>query len=441
MSRIITVLLILVVIISINGVLSYISLKDADAAANALNIALLNNDTVIRTGTGNTAGDDGGNAPFSLYPLNIRDVDFLYAVYKPAVFPVELESKLERQFNTFSYELLGRLAACYGTLYYYLEKQSTVPDYFTLNNKYLTNISDTLLSEYINYKAVQNIMYAAYINMGEDYEGWLWGEFFDRKDYNTWWEFNGSNAMSFIQNASGETDEINKLYCSILECNLYEIMLKERITVQPVTRNELAERITTLSARYKATTEYIGFSASDAALISDYILKYIIGISNKNGLSVFNLIKQVVEAQVIEAVSLKRNTQLNNKGFSTSSILVFNEIAPTVTIPTVTTIAEKKYNLKYAIVNSLLTREFNAMPITDNCAYNIDTVINGEFKQPFVLEQYYYNRWFYISASYKVSPLKFSDIETYRQGKLSPQGDCIILTPRGTQLKLFPIKV
>ncbi len=436
MKTAITILLILALIVSVNGILSYISLKEADAAAAGLSVNVIDNQKASHTSTGNIAGEGGDSSPFSLYPLNLKDVSFLYAVYSPDTFPAIYTTQLKKQFNNFSYEIMGRLAACYGTLYYYLEKQASVPDYLQTND-YLKNIATTLLGEYMNYKTVHNIMYAAYTDLGEDYEGWLWAEFFEKKDYNTWWEFNGSNAMAFIENSSGETDEVNSLYCAVLECNLYEVMLGERITEYPSTREALAERINELSAQYMQRTEYLGFSENDADIIADYILKHIIGISNKNGLAVFNLIKSVVFAQMSEAVSAKRDLQLAGKGFSVKSLLSFVEVQPTEIVNTKTEINGASHTLKFLVINSKLARSFNALPIFSYYKYSIFTVENGEMKTPLLAEKYYYNKWFYISPGFKVAPLTVQNIENYTLGELLPTYDCIILIPKQTVFKLY----
>lgn len=437
MSKVITVLLILVTIISINGVLNYIALNNAEAASDSQNITIIDSQTRVKSADGNIAGEGGGDAPFSLYPLNLKDVNNFYAVYKPDTFPEELSDALSKQFNNFAYEILGRLAACYGTLYYYLEKQTVVPDYITFNNRYLTNLSETLLSEYINYKAVQNIMYAAYTNMGENYQGWLWGDFFDNKDYNTWWEFNGTNAITFIQNSAGEADEANRLYCTIMECNLYEVLLDEKITVYPATRNELEKRINTLKARYKQNTEYLGFSKMDAIAITNYILKHVIGISTKNGIAIYNLIKQIVEAQIIEAVSAKRHSQLSNNGFLVKSLLNIKVYGGEDTIPLYILSNDIQYTLKHAVINPSYARSFNGLPLVDNNEYKINIVDNGSWKEPLISKKYYYNKWFYISPGFNAKPINISDFEDYKKGVFSPKGDCIILTPQNQAIRLF----
>lgn len=441
MKRILTILITIAILVSVNGVLSYISLKKAEAAEGALSLNVIDNQTTLRTSTGNTASEGGDGSPFSLYPLNLRDVSCLYAVYKPNDFPSEHSLRLEKQFNNFSYEILGRLAACYGTLYYYLEKQASVPDYLTHDNDYVLNIADTLLSEYMNYKTVHNIMYAAYTDLGEDYEGWLWAKFFENQDYNTWWEFNGSNAMTFIQNSSGETDEANSLYCVLMECNLYEVMLNERITEYPATRETLAERITELRTRYMQKTEYLGFSESDADLIADYILRYVIGISNKNGIAVFNLIKKVVFAQLAEAVSIKRDEQLAGKGFSVKSLLSFVETVPTDTINSNIEISGAPHTLKFIVINGKIAREFNALPIFSFYKYNIFTVEKSEMKPPLIAEKYYYNKWFYISPGFKIEPLTVGDIENYASGEIVPVNDCIIIIPKQNSFRMYADKI
>lgn len=437
MGRVFTVIIILLMIVSVNGLWAYISLQNAVDDSENLNVSIINNETRLRTSAGNAAGEGGGGSPFSLYPLNLRDIDTLIAVYKPDKFPASYKTILKKQFTNFSFELLGRLAACYGTLYYYLENQGTVPDYLTHENEYFIDISETLLNEYMNYTTVRNIMYAAYNETGETFEGWLWNDFFESKDFNTWWEFNGSNTMNFIQNSSGETDEVNRLYCSLMECNLYEAMLAKKITLYPATREELALRIAELNEEYMANTEYIGFSERDADIISDYILKYVIGISNKNGIAVFRLIKKLVEAQIVEAVSEERNRQLAEEGFTVKNILKFIEYAPTTEIKAIKYFDADLYKLKFVVINSKLTREFNALPILSNYRYNTYIVDEETLKSPMIQEKYYYNKWYYISPQFKVSPLTVNNIQSYYNRELMPECDCIILKVSQNDFQLY----